>query len=63
MAGGREPGKYVIRIIVDPLTLLDTCAAERYGADTGAGPLPAPPPRPGPSEAPSAVYFYALQQF
>lgn len=37
MAGGREPGKYVIRIIVDPLTLPDTCAVERYGADTGAG--------------------------
>ncbi|KAL2734489.1 hypothetical protein V1477_013666, partial [Vespula maculifrons] len=35
MAGGREPGKYVIRIIVDPLSLPDTCAMERYGADTG----------------------------
>ncbi|KAG7199120.1 hypothetical protein KM043_018011 [Ampulex compressa] len=42
MAGGREPGKYVIRIIVDPLSLPDTCAAERYGADTGV-PFTSPP--------------------
>lgn len=58
MAGGREPGKYVIRIIVDPLTLLDTCAAERYGADTGAlalQPLPALPSRPGPLKTPPAT--------
>ncbi|KAK1132364.1 hypothetical protein K0M31_016472, partial [Melipona bicolor] len=43
MASAREPGKYVIRITVDPLSLPDTCAVERYGADTGApSPLPAP---------------------
>lgn len=35
MAAGREPGKYVIRITVDPLSLPDTCELERYGADTG----------------------------
>lgn len=36
MAAAGEPGKYVIRITVDPLSLPDTCAVERYGADTGA---------------------------